>query len=70
MIDEFIIEERETDTAFLQLVKLDPREKNRYAVMSGRSAARITSAKGFKSLEDAVWAFHRMTKKGETDEQA
>lgn len=67
MIDEFIIEEREKDGLIYQLVKLDPHEKNRYAVMSGRSAARITSVKGFKSLEDAVWAFHRMTKKGEKE---
>ena len=67
MTDDFIIEERETDTAFIQLVKLDPREKNRYAVMSGRSAARITSARGFKTLEKAVHVFHHMTKKGEKE---
>lgn len=62
MTDDFIIEERETDTAFIQLVKLDPREKNRYAVMSGRSAAPITSARGFKTLEKAVRVFHALTK--------
>lgn len=63
MIDEFIIEERKKGGLIYQLVKLDPRDPNKYAVMSGSSAARITSAKGFKTLEDAVWAFHRMTKK-------
>lgn len=67
MTDDFIIEECETDTAFIQLVKLDPREKNRYAVMSGRSAARITSARGFKTLEKAVSVFHSLTKKGEKE---
>lgn len=67
MTDDFIIEEREKGGLIYQLVKLDPRDPNKYAVMSGRSAARITSVKGFKSLEDAVWAFHRMTKKGEKE---
>lgn len=67
MIDEFIIEERERDGILYQLVKLDPREKNRYAVMSGKSAARMTSARGFKTLEKAVHVFHHMTKKGEKE---
>lgn len=62
MIDEFIIEERERDEILYQLVKLDPREKNRYAVMSGKSAARMTSARGFKTLEKAVRVFHALTK--------
>ena len=67
MTDDFIIEEREKDGLIYQLVKLDPREKNRYAVISGRSAARITSARGFKTLEKAVSVFHSLTKKGETE---
>ena len=40
MTDDFIIEEREKGGLIYQLVKLDPRDPNKYAVMSGRHVIR------------------------------
>lgn len=67
MIDEFIIEEREKGGLIYQLVKLDPRDVNSYAILraSKKRPTQFVTAQGFKTLEKAVHVFHHMTKKGE-----
>ena len=69
MTDDFIIEEREKDGLIYQLVKLDPRDVNSYAILraSKKRPTQFVTAQGFKTLEKAVHVFHHMTKKGEKE---